>query len=61
MKVTNQLDQLINTYNEMFKRCYDALDPKATQAERNQLRDALSEYLKPEADGTSNKDSASRD
>lgn len=60
MKAIDQLTQLISTYNEMLQRCYDALDPKATQAQRNELRDALKHYLGTKADGASDKDSASR-
>jgi hypothetical protein len=45
MKVSEALDQIISTYNELLSKCYEALDPNADQATRDKLRQAIGEYL----------------
>ncbi len=56
MKVSEALDQIITTYNQLLSKCYDALDPNADQATRDQLRQAIGEYL-----GKGDKDTGTSD
>ena len=51
MKLSQDLDKLINTYHQLLQQCHDALDPTAPQRKRNELRDALGAFLKAQAQG----------
>lgn len=44
-RVMAAFDKLTSTYTRLFNLCYDALGPGKTQAERNQVRDAVHEYI----------------
>lgn len=56
MKLSQDLDKLINTYHQLLQQCHDALDPTTPQRKRNDLRAALGQFLKAQGEG--NKDSA---
>lgn len=45
MDAKDQLESLIETYNSIFKQCYDALAADAPQTQRDALREAISEFL----------------
>lgn len=52
MKIVEDFDNLMATYNKLLKQCHDALDPAAPQRSRNELRAALGKFLER---GQSNK------
>lgn len=43
--INTKLDKLVNTYKRLFNLCYDALDAKADQADRDKLREVLKELV----------------
>ena len=45
MNAKDQLDSLIDAYNDIFKQCYDALAADAPQETRDALRSAIKEFL----------------
>lgn len=45
MDTKDQLESLIETYNGIFRRCYDALAEDAPQEQRDALRESISEFL----------------
>jgi hypothetical protein len=45
MEAKDQLDSLIETYNNLFRMCYDALAADAPQEKRDSLREAISGFL----------------
>lgn len=45
MKLGQDFDKLIATYNNLLKQCHDALDPTTPQRTRNDLRAALGKFL----------------
>jgi hypothetical protein len=45
MDAKDQLESLIETYNGIFRMCYDALAADAPQSQRDGLRKSLSEFL----------------
>lgn len=45
MDAKDQLENLIETYNGIFRMCYDALASDATQEQRDALRQSISEFL----------------
>lgn len=45
MDAKDQLESLIETYNNIFKQCYDALAADASQEQRDALREAISQFL----------------
>ena len=45
MNAKDQLDSLIDAYNDIFKQCYDALAADAPQETRDALRTAIQEFL----------------
>ena len=46
MTTTEQLESLIDAYNDIFKQCYDALAADAPQETRDKLREAIAEFTK---------------
>lgn len=50
MDVKDQLETLIDSYNSIFKQCYDALAADAPQEQRDALREAISEFLDEPSD-----------
>jgi hypothetical protein len=45
MNAKDQLDSLIEAYNNIFKQCYDALAADAPQETRDALRSAIEEFI----------------
>jgi hypothetical protein len=45
MNPIDQLETLIDTYNGIFKQCYDALAADAPQETRDALRTAIAGFL----------------
>jgi hypothetical protein len=45
MNAADQLNSLINAYNDIFKQCYDALAADAPQETRDALRESISSFL----------------
>jgi len=45
MNAADQLDSLIDAYNDIFKQCYDALAADAPQETRDALRESISSFL----------------
>jgi hypothetical protein len=45
MNAKDQLDSLIEAYNNIFKQCYDALAEDAPQDTRDALREAIAEFI----------------
>lgn len=45
MNAADQLDSLIDAYNNIFKQCYDALAADAPQETRDALRTSIQEFL----------------
>lgn len=45
MDAKDQLDSLIETYNNLFRMCYEALAADAPQDKRDAIRNAISEFL----------------
>lgn len=45
MSAKDQLDTLIETYNGVFRMCYDALAADASQEQRDAIRKSISEFL----------------
>jgi hypothetical protein len=45
MDAKDQLNSLIETYNNLFQMCYDALAADASQEQRDSLREAISGFL----------------
>jgi hypothetical protein len=45
MNAKDQLDSLIEAYNNIFKQCYDALAEDAPQETRDALREAIAEFI----------------
>jgi hypothetical protein len=45
MNAADQLDSLIEAYNNIFKQCYDALAADAPQETRDALREAIQEFI----------------
>jgi uncharacterized membrane protein YccC len=43
--LTSNLDRYMSTMDELLRRAIEALRPGATQAERNELRQALEQYV----------------
>jgi hypothetical protein len=50
MTTTEQLETLIDTYNSIFKQCYDALAADAPQETRDALRTAIAEFVQESAE-----------
>lgn len=50
MDTKDQLDSLIETYNNLFRMCYDALAADAPQAQRDALRESISDFIEEEED-----------
>lgn len=44
--LTNDFDNLVDTYKQLLQVCAEALAPGKTQEERNKVRDAIAEFLK---------------
>ena len=49
MNAKDQLDSLIDAYNNIFKQCYDALAADAPQETRDALRSAIAEFVQEAA------------
>jgi hypothetical protein len=49
MNAKDQLDSLIEAYNDIFKQCYDALAADAPQETRDKLREAIAEFVQEAA------------
>jgi hypothetical protein len=45
MDAKDQLDSLIETYNNLFQMCYDALAADAPQEQRDSIRKAINGFL----------------
>lgn len=45
MNAADQLDSLIDAYNDIFKQCYVALAADTPQEVRDALRSAISKFL----------------
>lgn len=45
MSAKDKLESLIETYNNLFRMCYDALAADASQEQRYALRKSISEFL----------------
>lgn len=45
MDAKDQLENLIETYNGIFRMCYEALAADASQEQRDALRKSISEFL----------------
>jgi hypothetical protein len=45
MDARDQLETLIESYNNIFRMCYDALAADASQEQRDALRKSISEFL----------------
>lgn len=45
MDAKDQLENLIETYNGIFRMCYDALAADATQEQRDALRQSIADHL----------------
>ena len=45
MDAKDQLENLIETYNGIFRMCYDALAADATQEQRDALREAIEGFI----------------
>ena len=45
MDAKDQLETLIETYNSLFRQCYDALAADTPQDKRDTLMDAISGFL----------------
>jgi len=45
MNPIDQLETLIDTYNGIFKQCYDALAADVPQATRDALRESIADHL----------------
>ena len=45
MDAKDQLESLIETYNGIFRMCYDALAADASQEQRDALRKSISGFL----------------
>ena len=45
MDAKDQLDSLIETYNNLFRMCYEALAADAPQDKRDALRESISDHL----------------
>lgn len=43
--LTAKFDMLATTYKRIFNLCYDALDAKADQEDRDKLREVLKELI----------------
>lgn len=50
MKLVEDFDNLLATYNKLLKQCHDALDPATPQRSRNDLRAALGKFLERQTD-----------
>ena len=49
MDTKDQLDSLIEAYNNVFKQCYDALAEDAPQETRDKLREAIADFVQSSA------------
>lgn len=45
MTTNEQFDQMIASFNDMFKQCYDALAADTPQENRDELREAIAKFL----------------
>lgn len=45
MNAKDRLDSLIDSYNNIFRMCYDALAADAPQEQRDALRESLTDFL----------------
>lgn len=50
MKLGQDFDKLIATYNQLLKQCHDLLAADADQAERDKLRASLAKFISRDAD-----------
>lgn len=44
-RLTDDIESMVANYTQIIQLCYDALAPGKTQQERNELREALGQYL----------------
>ena len=42
---TDQLDQLLESYQNLLKICYDALDESVDQAQRDSIRKQIEDFV----------------
>jgi DNA-binding ferritin-like protein len=47
---TEQLDQLLESYRELLKTCYDALDESVDQATRDSIRKQIEDFVSASTD-----------
>ena len=47
---TDQLDQLLESYQTLLKTCYDALDESVDQATRDSLRKQIESFVASSSD-----------
>lgn len=47
---TDQLDQLLESYQTLLKVCYDALDENADQATRDSIRKQIESFVTNSSD-----------
>lgn len=47
---TDQLDQLLESYQTLLKVCYDALDESADQAVRDSIRKQIESFVSDSTD-----------
>ena len=45
MDTMDQLNQLLDSYQNVLKLCYDALDASASQEQRDALRASLEDFI----------------
>jgi hypothetical protein len=50
MDAIDQLNSLLDSYQDILKLCYDALDAGATQEEREALRKSIESFVSKSTD-----------
>lgn len=58
MKLGQDFDKLIATYNQLLKQCHDLLAADADQAERDKLRASLAKFISRDAGNKAGADSS---
>lgn len=48
--ITNQLDDLLDSYRTLLKVCYDALDESVDQAQRDSIRKQIESFVTNSSD-----------
>lgn len=43
--LSSNIQEMVDKYTQIIQLCYEALAPGKTQQERNELREALGQYL----------------